>query len=99
MSLPVTLRPEAQDDLLAARDWYEQQRAGLGDSFAAAVDEVITRIEAVPELHAVVLEDVRRGKVRKYPSVVYHRVLADRVEVIGVLHTSRDPRVWQERVE
>jgi|GEM_PF-2741884 len=38
MSLPVVLRPEAQDDLLAARDWYERQRAGLGDILVSAFD-------------------------------------------------------------
>ena len=33
MSLTIVLRPEAQADLLQARGWYDQQRAGLGDSF------------------------------------------------------------------
>ena len=31
------LRPEAERDLAAARDWYDQQRAGLGDDFIDAL--------------------------------------------------------------
>ena len=31
--LPVVVLPEAQGDLLDARDWYDQQRDGLGDEF------------------------------------------------------------------
>ena len=31
------LRPEAERDLAAARDWYDQQRAGLGDDFIDAI--------------------------------------------------------------
>lgn len=97
MSLPIVLRPEAQTDLLEARDWYEQQGPGLGDGFAEAVDEMFARIEEMPELYAVMLRDVRRGKLRRFPYVVYYRVLTDRIEVIAVLHGSRDPKVWQDR--
>jgi plasmid stabilization system protein ParE len=41
---------------------------------------------------------VRRGKVRRFPYVVYYRVLADRIEVIAVLHAARNPQTWQDRV-
>jgi plasmid stabilization system protein ParE len=99
VSLPVGLRPEAQADVQAARDWYEQQRAGLGSDFTDAVDEVLTRIAAFPGLYAVVWRDVRRAKIRRFPYVVYYRVLADRSEVLAVLHSSRDPRVWQGRAQ
>ncbi len=97
MSLPIVLRPEAQTDLLEARDWYEQQRPGLGEAFLERVDQMFSRIRDMPELYAGVLRDVRRGKLRKFPYVVYYRVLADRIEVIGLLHGSRDPKVWQDR--
>lgn len=97
MSLPIVLRPEAQDDLLEARDWYDQQRAGLGNAFAAAVEQTLARIESMPELYGVALKDVRRGPLRRFPYVVYYRVLADRIEVIAVLHGSRNPRIWQNR--
>jgi toxin ParE1/3/4 len=97
MSLPVLVRPDAQADALAARDWYEGQRAGLGDVFAQAVDQLLTRIGEMPELFAVVLRNVRRGKLRRFPYVVYYRVLADRVEVIAIMHGSRSPHEWQDR--
>jgi plasmid stabilization system protein ParE len=45
-----------------------------------------------------VLGDVRRGKLRTFPYLIYYRVLSDRSEVIAVLHASRDPKGWQERV-
>jgi toxin ParE1/3/4 len=97
MSLPIVLRPEAETDLLEARDWYEQQRAGLGGAFGEVVEEILARIHAMPELYGAVLRDVRRGKLRRFPYVVYYRVLTDRIEVIGVLHSGRDPQTWQDR--
>ncbi len=97
MSLPVIVRPEAQADLLAARRWYEEQRSGLGEAFVDCVEEVLARIAQMPEFYEVALRGVRRGKMRRFPYVVYYRVLADRIEVIAVLHGSRNPAVWQDR--
>jgi plasmid stabilization system protein ParE len=97
MSLPVFLRPEAQADLLAARNWYERHRAGLGDEFADAVGQLLERIELLPELYPATHRIVRRGKVRRFPYVVYYRVQPSRVEVIAILHGSRNPQIWQER--
>jgi toxin ParE1/3/4 len=98
MSLPLVLRPEAQTDLLAARDWYEQQRSGLGVAFTEAVEQMFDRIHVMPELYGLALANVRRGKLRRFPFVVFYQVLTDRMEVIAVLHGSRDPKVWQERI-
>ena len=53
MTLAVVFRPEAQTDLLEARDWYERQQSGLGEAFADAVDDATDRIEAMPYMYAV----------------------------------------------
>jgi plasmid stabilization system protein ParE len=97
MNLRIRLRPEAESDLLEAYQWYERQRAGLGDRFLEAVEEIFVRIQADPEFYVAAVRNVRRGKVRTFPYVVYYRALADWVEVIAVLHGSRDPRIWQSR--
>ena len=55
------------------------------------------RIEQNPELYAAAFRSVRRAKLQRFPYVVYYRILADRIEVIAVLHGGRDPRVWRSR--
>lgn len=97
MRVPLILRPEAQVDLFRARDWYENQQPGLGRAFVDAVDETLEQISATPEGYVVILKGVRRRKLRRFPYLVYYRLLNDRVEIIGVLHGSRDPGVWQRR--
>lgn len=98
MTPPVILRPEAEEDLASARDWYDCQRDGLGDDFVAEVAVVLDRMATLPTLHAVIWDDVRACRIRQLPFVVYHRVLADRVEVLAILHGSRDTSAWQSRV-
>jgi plasmid stabilization system protein ParE len=70
----------------------------LGDEFLDAIDDVFAKITETPETFAVVLNDVRRIKARRFPYVVYYRVRSDRIEILGVLHGRRDPKVWQRRV-
>ena len=98
MTLAAAFRPEAQADLLQTRDWYDQQQVGLGEAFSVAVHEAIMRIEAMPQMYAMVFRDIRRGKLRTFPYLIYYRILSTRIEVIAVLHGSRDPTLWQKRV-
>jgi plasmid stabilization system protein ParE len=97
MSLPVVVRPEAQQDLTDAEAWYERQRSGLGQDFLAEVSVQFDDIAAQPQLYAVAWKNVRACRLRRFPYVVYYRAWDDRVEVLAVLHGSRDPAVWQSR--
>jgi toxin ParE1/3/4 len=71
MKLPLVLRPEAEKDLLSARDWYDGQRTGLGEKFAAEAVAALGRISAMPEAFALKWEDVRSSRMRRFPYVVY----------------------------
>src|ERR1043166_2694484 len=97
MSLPVILRPAADADIQATHDALEQSQAGLGDRFVSRVREALERIEAMPEMYGLVWQDVRAARLRKFRHVVYYVVFADRVEVLAVIHGSRDASVWQSR--
>jgi hypothetical protein len=49
---PVTLHVEATAELEAAAVWYDEQRAGLGVQFLAAVDRTIQHAVAWPHAGA-----------------------------------------------
>jgi plasmid stabilization system protein ParE len=97
VSLPVILRHEAEVDVQEARDQLSAVRAGLGTQVLARVREVLARIEKMPELHGKVWQDVRAARLKQFRYIVYFIVLADRVEVLAVLHGARDPSSWKSR--
>ena len=97
MSLPVILREEAEADIQGARDQLEDVRVGLGNQVLARVREVLARIETMPELHGKAWQDVRAARLKQFRYIVYFIVLADRIEVLAVLHSARDPSAWQSR--
>ena len=91
------LRPEAAADILATYDALEQSQTGLGGVFTSKVREVLERIESMPNMYGPVWHDVRAARLRKFRYLVYYIVLADRVEVLAVMHGSRDAGAWQAR--
>ncbi len=98
MSLPIILRAEAEAEFDEAFDFYDGRQVGLGTEFVAEVQKAFDRLAANPRMHQEVFADIRKAVVRRFPYCVFYRPHADRVEVIAVFHTSRDPSVWQGRV-
>jgi toxin ParE1/3/4 len=90
--------PEAQEDLDQAIEWYEKQRAGLGTQLLAAVREVIERLQWRPESYPITLRGTRRALTRRFPYHVIYRVEAERIVIVAVFHSSRDPQGWHGRV-
>jgi plasmid stabilization system protein ParE len=97
MSLTVILDPEARAEFDDGYDYYEGERAGLGERFAGTVQVVLLRIGTTPRLHQTVFGDVRRAVVRGFAYCVYYREESGQVRVLSVFHASRDPSIWRAR--
>jgi plasmid stabilization system protein ParE len=97
MSLPLVFRSAAQAEFDDAAAWYESQRPGLGGDFVAQVQQVLDTIAGQPDRYSIASGDVREAPVSRFPDCVYYRVKSNRVVIIAVFHTSRDPSVWQGR--
>jgi plasmid stabilization system protein ParE len=97
MSLPVVLRPAASRDVEVARDHFEARQVGRGQVFLDRLNEALAGIGAMPEMYGVVWQNVRAARLRQFTYVIYYRVHDDRVEVLAVMHGSRDASAWQAR--
>ena len=70
---PVEFEPEAVADAVAAYEWYEGQREGLGRRFRAALDVAVFRIAEGPTTFPVCHRDLRRVLVERFPYAIYYR--------------------------
>ena len=83
------------DDSIA---WYENQRGGLGQEFRAAIEEYFQRIADNPEWFPKVRGEVRRAVVlRRFPFVIHFLIEAERIVILSVFHTSREPEQLKTR--
>jgi plasmid stabilization system protein ParE len=98
MAVELIFATEVRQDIGETYDWYENRRPGLGEEFLSCVEACIQSLCRTPELYAKVRKDYRRAIVRRFPYVVFFEHSGDAVTIYGVLHTSRDPKKWRERL-
>ncbi len=98
MNLPVDLLAEAEEDIDSAFQGYECVQAGLGERFLAELRQVSERVSTWPELYGIVEGNIRAATLNRFPQVVFYRVEANRVLVVGVIHGRRSWKVWQDRI-
>jgi hypothetical protein len=59
MIYDLIIRPQAEDDLAQACDWYERQRSGLGGDFILSFEAAIAEIRRRPASFSIVLKQTR----------------------------------------
>jgi plasmid stabilization system protein ParE len=93
----VVFRPEAEDEVLETRRWYEERREELGAEFGRAVDAMVERIVTSPLAFPCAHGETRRGVLPRFPYAIYFRVLADGAIVVLAVHGRQHPSHWQTR--
>jgi plasmid stabilization system protein ParE len=96
VALQVVFRPQAEDEVLLAREWYDARRAGLGREFAQEVDSLIARIVGNPVAFPRVHNETRRAVLSRFPYAIYFRTSQDAVVVLAV-HGRQQPSRWKRR--
>ena len=77
------------DDSIA---YYESEREGLGQEFRTIIEQYFQRIADNPEWFPEVRGKVRRAVVlRRFPFVIHFLIEAERIVILSVFHTSREP--------
>jgi len=97
MTPRLLLQPGAQADLAEAFQWYEQRAVGLGHEYLRVVRLTLAAIEKSPDQYPLVLDDIRRAGIRRFPCFIFYVARSSGATVISVIHGRRDPRRWQAR--
>jgi ParE toxin of type II toxin-antitoxin system, parDE len=90
---------EALQDIQKATDWYNEQLLGLGSRFQKQIKLQINSLKKDATLHTNRYADVRCMIIKKFPFMVHYTINNQLllVEVFAIIHTSRNPKIWEER--
>ena len=92
----IVFRTSANEQLVAAKNWYDQQRHGLGDEFARSMESAINRVARNPFDAPAVYQDVRRVLLKRFPYSVFYIVTGNNLLVLSCLHTRREVVDWSK---
>jgi len=97
MKRGLVLRRVAEREFDDSIAWYEAEREGLGQKFRTTIEEYFQRIADNPEWFPEVRGAVRRAVVRRFPFVIHFLIEAERIVILSVFHTSREPEQLKSR--
>jgi hypothetical protein len=63
LTLRLIVRPEAEADIAAGYDWYEEQREGLGREFVEEVSTTIAAVHSEPRRFPAVFRKLRSSSI------------------------------------
>jgi plasmid stabilization system protein ParE len=88
----ILIRPEAEQDVSAARDWYHEKREVLGREFLDEFARAMDRLKDNPEREHLYYGNFRRVIMERFPYKIFYQSLDDRIVVFRVLHAKQDHR-------
>lgn len=91
--------PLAKEDIHEAERWYNKQSPGLGKKFTAEVRESVRFIRQNPTACNIRYDKVRTVVLKVFPFMIHYTIneASKSVVISAVLHTSRDPKEWENR--
>ena len=96
--MTVEYHPAIEQEMAEVRDYYESRAAGYGQEFLNEFERQVLRIAAAPTSWMIVTGDVRRSLMRRFPYLIYFRILsADRIRITVVKHERRHPQYGRGR--
>ena len=87
----------ARLEFLAEVVYYSEVQPGLGERFAAAVEEATARAVGFPLSGSPSRAKTRRIVVKDFPFSIFYRSEADEIVIFAVAHHARRPFYWQSR--
>ncbi len=102
MNWRVLVRPEVEQDVAEAANWYDGQQPGLGREFRKEIIQVLEALQVNPLLYCRrhPVKDIRWRYPERFPYRVIYEVQESEktVVVAAVLHAARHDDRWRRRI-
>lgn len=95
---PSLVLPEAEQEMLEAALYYQNQASGLGSDYLSAVERAIQSIEESPYTWPILEGELRRQLVRRFPFGVLYRIEPEIIIIVAVAHLRKKPGYWKKRL-
>jgi plasmid stabilization system protein ParE len=90
---------DAKTDIASVADWYRDLVDGLESEFLSSLKTSLDKLEANPYQYQVRFRDIRTVLLHKFPYQIFYKIFEDKIIILGVVHTSRNPRLIRRRIK
>lgn len=97
MMLKISLHRLARREFLDALSYYRDVDLPTSRRFLKLYEQALTEIAHDPTASVVIIDQIRRKLVRKFPYSIFYYQRGKTVRVIAVAHQRRRPFYWLGR--
>ncbi len=88
---------EAEDELIEAIDYYNEQKVDLGFEFDDEVRNTLRRILQNPKAWPPISKRARRCRTKRFPYGIVYQIRDNMILIVAVMHLHREPNYWKPR--
>lgn len=96
--LKITFHPDVSYEIKASYGWYQEKAVGLGEDFIKELESAYQAIVGFPQTWTYFQKGFRRYLLSRFPFSVIYRKNGDLIYVVAVMHNSRKPGYWLNRL-
>jgi toxin ParE1/3/4 len=94
----ILFHPDVRMDINESYSFYENQSQGLGDDFLIELEQAYHAILDLPVVWPLFAKGFRRYFLSRFPFAIVYKVETRAIYVVAVMHQSRKPNYWVERL-
>jgi plasmid stabilization system protein ParE len=96
--LLIDVHDEAREELIEARDFYDDSRSGYGLRFVQAIEAEFELLSTYPRIGKSVSRRARSHVVADWPYSVIYQLASDHIFIVAIAHHSKRPNYWRPRL-
>lgn len=97
--MTIILIPPADQELIEAIDYYNDQLVGLGDQFYTSFLNTVSYITKAPEAWKKVGSNTRRINIKRFPYLILYVLDEQDILITCIAHQHRNPWFYMERAD
>ena len=91
------IRVLARKDIQHAVDYYEEHVPYVTNRFLENLYTEFEIIKRNPKQFQIKYKNTRVRYIKGFPYGIHYALKAQAIEVLAVLHTSRNPKIWKKK--
>jgi toxin ParE1/3/4 len=92
------LTPESITDIRESFMWNDEKSEGLGNRFLLSIEAGFSSILRYPLHYPKIYKNVHRYLIKRFPYAILYIIDKNTIAIISVIHLSRDPNYWKDKV-
>jgi len=97
MIYKIVYHKDVDFEVREAKNYYRKISPELDNRFSNEIKSLIEKIAENPQHFQLTFEKIRSAYLNEFPFGIHFIWSGDTIEIFAIIHTSRNPKIWQER--